>query len=137
MTEPRSPILQADSLPAEPQGKPNILDNSQYWVLVFWILVPYWFYHLQIISLIQYDFCCCFVDGFLYCGKALSLIGSHLFVVACIYFVLGGRSKKKSTSAIFISVLPISSSRSLWFPVLPLGLSSILSLFLYMHEEMF
>ena len=26
--EPKSPILQADSLPAEPQGKPNILVNK-------------------------------------------------------------------------------------------------------------
>ena len=40
--EPRSPKLQADSLPAEPRGKP-----------VFWILSPYWIYPLQIFSPIQ------------------------------------------------------------------------------------
>ena len=65
MIEPRSPILQA-ALPAEPQGKLNILDNSQYWILIFWILAPYWSYHLQICSPILY-IAFCFVDSFL-CG---------------------------------------------------------------------
>ena len=40
-----------------------------------------------------------FADGFLFCAKLLSLIRFHLFVIACIFFVLG---VKKNIAAIYV-----------------------------------
>ena len=53
--------------------------------------------------------------------KILSLIRSHLFIFAFASFALGGIAKK-NTAMGFISknVLPMFSSRILWFPVLHL-----------------
>ena len=67
--------------------------------------------------------------------KLLSLIRSHLFIFTFISFALGGRSKKILLQLISKGVLLMFSLGILWFQVLHLGLSSILSLFLYIALE--
>ena len=44
--------------------------------------------------------------------KLLSLIGSHLFIVAFIFIIPGGRSKKISLQFMSEGVLPMFSSKS-------------------------
>ena len=69
-----------------------------YWAVwaayIFWILIPYHSYHLQIFSPIPV---CCFlhfVNAFLCCAKLLTFFRSHLFIFAFISLALGDRSKK-------------------------------------------
>ena len=53
--------------------------------------------------------------------KLLSLIRSHLFIFAFASFALGGIAKKNiATGFRSKNVLPMLSSRILWFPVLHL-----------------
>ena len=53
-----------------------------------------------------------FVDGFLCCAEAFSLMQSHLFIFAFVAFTFGVRSKKSLTTPMSRSLPPKFSSRS-------------------------
>ena len=64
----------------------------------------------------------------------LSLIRSHLLIFGSISYAHRAQIQKKGKGIAWVmpkSVLPVFSSRSLWFQILHLDLYSILSLFLY------
>ena len=62
-------------------------------VFIFWILTPYWSYHLQIFSPISR---CIFILSVVSMAvqKLLNLLRSHFLIFAFISFGLGGRSTK-------------------------------------------
>ena len=98
-----------------------------FWVLwttfIYWILIPYWLYHLQIFSPIVSCFFLLSMVSFAV-QKVLSLIRSHLFIVAFFPFVLRDRSKKILLWFTSNSVLPMISPKS--FMVYDLTFSSLM-----------
>ena len=90
------------------------------WVVhIFWVLIPYRSYCLQIFSSIQsFHFIC----DFLFVQKLLSLIMSYLFTFTFVSFDLENRSKKYYYDLCQRVFRLFSLLRVLWFQVLHLGL---------------
>ena len=64
-----------------------------YWVVyIFWILTPYWSYHLQVFF--SHSVGCIFLMISFAVQKLLSLIRSHLFIFVFISISLGGGSER-------------------------------------------
>ena len=96
-----------------------------YWVVeavyIFWILTPYWSYHLQIFSSFH-RWSICFVKFPLLC-KIICLIKFHLFLSAFISFALGDKAKKIKSYHLCQRVFCLCSFLGiLCFQVLHLGL---------------
>jgi len=85
-------------------------DIELYKLYIFGILTPFWPYHLQLCSPIQWVvflFCQWFP---LLCKSFLKLVSSHSFAFAFISFSLGDRSKKILLQFMSKSILPMFSS---------------------------
>ena len=90
-------------------------------VYMCWMLAPYWSYHLQIFSPIQYAVFL-FVDGFLWCAKSFKF--NYIpFAYFCFYFfALGGGSKKYCYKLCQREFCLCFLLGVLWYPILHLGL---------------
>ena len=114
--------------------------------LIFWCWVVWAAYIFLILTPLSITYFANIFSHSVGCLFILSLVSFPLiktllilirFIFAFILFALGDRSKNIYILLWFMtqSVLPMFSSRSLWFLVLYLGLWSILSLFLCMVLE--
>ena len=70
-------------------------------VYVCWMRIPYWSYHLQIFSPIQYRFSFHFAIGFFCCTKAFKF-NQAPFVYFCFYFLCSRRLIQKNISMVCV-----------------------------------